>query len=104
MPGIDDDRLRREIRMEEVLELIGFEPVQRTGAPWYGPCPLHHGSSARSRHFSVHVELGRYPCHNCQSHGHQLELRAAYSKQALDPASIALCQVLKREVPRIYRW
>ena len=104
MPGIDYGRLRREIRMEEVLELIGFQPVQRTGAPWYGPCPLHHGSSARSRHFSVHVELGRYPCHKCQSHGHQLELRAAYCKQPLVPASIALCQALKREVPRIYRW
>ena len=99
MPGIDYDRLRREIRMEEVLELIGFEPVQRTGAQWYGPCPLHHGSSARSRHFSVNVELGRYTCHKCKSHGHQLELWAAYSKQLIHPASIALCRALKRACP-----
>lgn len=47
MPGIDFDRLRREITMEEVLNLFGFEPVQRTGAQWYGRCPLHESSSER---------------------------------------------------------
>jgi len=26
MPGIDFDRLRREIPMEDVLHLIGFQP------------------------------------------------------------------------------
>jgi hypothetical protein len=26
MPGIDFDRLRREISMEQILDLLGFEP------------------------------------------------------------------------------
>jgi hypothetical protein len=32
IPGIDYDRLRQEIRMEEVLELIGIKAVQRNSA------------------------------------------------------------------------
>jgi hypothetical protein len=41
MPGIDFHRLRREIPMEDVLHLIGFQPCQTTGDQWYGGCPLH---------------------------------------------------------------
>ena len=41
MPGIDFDRLRREISMEQVLVLLGFEPTRRTSDQWYGACPLH---------------------------------------------------------------
>jgi hypothetical protein len=50
MPGIDFDRLRREITMEQVLQLLGFQPTQRTGVQWYGGCPLplHDSPSARS--------------------------------------------------------
>ena len=42
MPGIDFDRLRREIPMEDVLHLIGFQPCQTTGDQWYGgfPCTV----------------------------------------------------------------
>ena len=31
MPGIDFDRVRREITMEEVLNLLGFAPWKRSG-------------------------------------------------------------------------
>ena len=33
MPGIDFDRLRREITMEEVLHLLGFQPCQTNRRP-----------------------------------------------------------------------
>jgi hypothetical protein len=39
MPGIDFDRLRREISMEQILDLLGFEHTQRTGDQSYGACP-----------------------------------------------------------------
>ena len=41
--------------MEQVLQLIGFQPTSRRGNQWYGPCPLHDNSSPRSRVFSVNV-------------------------------------------------
>ena len=104
MPGIDFDRLRREITMAEVLNLLGFQPTQRRGDQWRGPCPVHGSSSARSRTFSVNVALGRYQCRKCRSRGNQLELWAAVLKQQLHPATIDLCRALGREVPWIRRW
>ena len=41
MPGVDFDRVRREITMEQVLDLLGFAPTSRSGVQWYGRCPLH---------------------------------------------------------------
>jgi hypothetical protein len=31
VPGVDFDRVRAEITMEQVLNLLGFQPSQRTG-------------------------------------------------------------------------
>ena len=104
MPGIDFNRLRAEITMAQVLDLLGFEPVGRSGAQWYGRCPLHEGSSKRSRCFSVNVSLGRYYCHRCHSHGNPLELWAAVTQVPVYRAAIDLCQRLGREVPWLRRW
>jgi hypothetical protein len=103
MPGIDFDRLRREITMAQVLHLLAFEPAHRAGPQWYGRCPLHQASTARSRPFSVNVVIGRYYCHRCHSHGHQLELWAAATRRPLHQAAIELCRALHREVPWVHR-
>ena len=104
MPGIDFDRLRAEITMEQVLNLIRFEPTHRRGDQWYGSCPLHDSTSRRPRFFSANVAIGRYYCHQCHSQGNQLELWAAFTKMSLYQAAINLCRVLGREVPWIRRW
>jgi DNA primase len=98
VPAVDFDRLRTVIGMEQVLDLIGFKPVGRTGSQWYGCCPLHESRSRCSRSFSVNVALGRYYCHRCHSHGNQLELWAAATQLPLHRAAIDLCQRLGREV------
>lgn len=104
MPGIDFDRLRAEITMEQVLNLLGFQPSHRAGNQWYGCCPLHDATSGRRGSFSVNVAIGRYYCHQCHSRGNQLELWAAATKLSLHPAAIDLCGVLGLEVPWIRRW
>ena len=104
MPGVDFDRVRREITMEQVLDLLGFAPTSRSGVQWYGRCPLRDCGSQRGRSFSVNVAIGRYYCHCCRSRGHQLELWAAAAKLPLHPATIALCRTLGIEVPWIHRW
>ncbi len=104
MPGIDFNRLRREIPMEEILNLTGFVPTHRTGEQWYGQCPLHESNSRRSRSFSVNVATRLYCCHKCHSQGNQLDLWAAFIRLPLHPASIELCHALAREIPWIYRW
>ena len=104
MPGVDFHRLRAEITMQQVLDLLGFQPSQRTGQQWYGACPLHGASSRRPRSFSVNVAVGRYYCHQCHSHGNQLDLWAAATKLPLHPAAVNLCGALGLEVPWIRRW
>lgn len=104
MPGIDFRRLRREITMEQVLELLNFECVQRRGDQWYGRCPLHASTKRRPREFSVNVERGCYYCHKCQHKGDQFTLWADATDQPLYPATIELCRQLGHEVPWLHRW
>jgi hypothetical protein len=106
MPGIDFNRVRAEITMEQVLNLLRFEPTSRRGPQWYGACPLHETSSRRKRShcFSVNVALGCYYCHRCHRHGNPLELWADATGQSLHRAAIDLYRQLGRAVPWIYRW
>jgi DNA primase len=104
VPGVDFDRLRAEIPMDQVLDLLGFEPVSRSGPQWYGRCPLHESRAKCSRCFSVNLTLGRYYCHHCHRHGHQLDLWAAATQLPLYRAALDLCQRLGREVPWIQHW
>ena len=104
MPGVDFNRLRAEITIEQVLDRLGFEPTSRSGPQWHGPCPVHRSTSARSRSFSVNVDTGRYKCHKCGSHGNQLELWAAIHHLTIYQAALDLCHALGRDVTWISRW
>jgi DNA primase len=105
MPGVDFDRIRAVVTMEQVLNLLGFEPSSRSGSQWYGSCPVHDSVPGRRRRcFSVNVAIGRYYCHQCDSHGNQLELWAAATKQPLHRAAVDLCHRLGCAVPWIRRW
>jgi len=104
MPGVDFERVRSQITMERVLNLLGFEPVQLSGVQWYGRCPLHESRPGRHRCFSVNVALGRYFCHGCRSAGNPLELWAAATKLPLHQAALDLCHRLGHDIPWIRRW
>jgi DNA primase len=104
VPGVDFNRLRKEITMEQVLNLLRFQPSHRSGEQWYGHCPLHDSASGRRRSFSANLVIGRYYCHRCHSQGNQLELWSAFTNMPLHQAAIDLCQRLGREVPWIERW
>lgn len=99
MPGIDFDRLRAEVSMQQVLRLLGFAPKRCRGDQWYGDCPLRDCPPRHRPRFSVNVALGRYYCHGCHRHGHQMELWAEATGLLLHPAAIHLCAALGREVP-----
>ena len=104
MPGIDFNKLRDEIAMEQVLNLIGFDPTSRSGDQWHGPCPIHQSSSPNSRSFSVNLNTRRYYCHKCHSKGNQIELWAEINKLPIYNAAEDLCHALGRDVPWIRRW
>ena len=104
MPGIDFDVLRNEIRIDQVLDLLEFQPNSRSGDQLRGPCPVHGSSSDRSRSFSVNLTTGRYYCFKCNSKGNQLELWAAVHRISIYQAAVDLCRALGRDVPWIHRW
>ena len=104
MPGINFNIIRTEITMEEILKSLDFQPTSRTGNQLRGPCPVHGSTTNRSRTFSVNLDVGRYYCHKCQSHGNHLELWAAVRKLSLYAAPVDLCRALAREVPWVHRW
>ena len=103
MPGVDFKRLRADITMRDVLNLLAFQPARRTGPQWYGRCPVHDSTSRSRPCFSVNVALSCYYCHRCHSHGNQLDLWAAATRLPLHRAAIDLCQRLGRKVPWIQR-
>jgi DNA primase len=104
MPGVDFQKLRDAITMQEVLDQLGFAATSRTGHQLHGPCPVHRSASPRSRSFSVNLASGRYYCHKCHSHGNPLEHWAAADKLTIYQAALDLCRTLGRDVPWIERW
>lgn len=103
MPGLDFDRLRSEIQIQQVLDLLGFVATDGRGDQLYGSCPLHESSLVTSRCFSVNVRLNRYRCHKCGSLGNQLELWAAARQKSIFDAAVDLCEQLRIEPPWLPR-
>jgi hypothetical protein len=103
MPGIDFKRLRSEITMEQVLDLLDFESISHRGEQWYGFCPLHESEPKHRRAFSVNVAMSCYCCHKCGSRGDQFTLWAEATQTPIRQATINLCRQLRQDVPWIQR-
>ena len=99
MAAIDYRYARTQLRLADVLELIGYQPCWRQGEQWRGPCPLHGSRSATSRSFAAHLGKNLFHCFGCGAGGNALDLWAAVSRQPVHAAVIDLCNRLGREVP-----
>ena len=100
MPGIDLKQVRREITIQQVLDLLCFVPTARRGARVRGPCPIHGDGRPQSRVFSVHLGYHRYHCFRCHAAGTQLDLWAAVHGLSMYAAARDLCQRLG--IPILY--
>ncbi len=94
MPGLDFKQVRSQITIQQVLDLLGFVPVTRSGPRLRGPCPIHASSQPQSRVFSVNLACDRYRCFRCHSAGTQLDLWAAVHGLSIHAAASDLCQRL----------
>lgn len=99
MPGIDYRRLRAEISMHQVLELIGFQPTSRRGDQLRGVCPLPACQATAKRTFSVHLGRGVFRCFACGAAGNQLDLWAMLHDLPLHHSAESLCRDLQRPIP-----
>ena len=101
MPASGYRRARAELRLADVLALIGYQPRRRRGEQLRGPCPLHGPRSATSRAFAAHLGKNQYHCSRCGAGGNALDLWVALSRLPLHAAVLDLCDRLHREVPRL---
>ena len=99
MPGIDFRQARSQVRLAEVLGLLGWEACQRWGDQVRGPCPVHRSHGPRGRSFAAHLGRGVWHCFVCGAGGNVLDLWAALTRQPLHGAVIDLYRRLGREVP-----
>jgi hypothetical protein len=103
MPGIDFRQARSEVRLAEVLGLIGFVPCRRLGEQVRGPCPVHGSRGPRSRSFGAHLGRGVWHCFRCGAGGNALDLWVAVTRQPLHPGVLDRYGRLGRAVPWLPR-
>ena len=101
MPGIDYQRLRQQITMRRVLDLIGFQATSRQGPQLRGTCPVPNCCSTSDRSFSVHLTRQVYHCFACRSCGNALDLWAAVYGLSIHQAAMDLCRVTHLDPPRL---
>jgi DNA primase len=99
MPGIDFRAARSQLRLVEVLDLLGFEPRWRRGDQVRGPCPVHGSRTPASRAFAAHLGKGVWHCFRCGAGGNVLDLWVAVTRQDLHAAVIDLHRRLGYELP-----
>jgi len=99
MPLLDLRQARANIRLAEVLELLGWTARARVGVQVRGPCPLHGSHSPASRSFSAHLGKNVWQCFRCGASGNALDLWAQVTRQELYPAALELYRRLARVVP-----
>lgn len=103
MPSIDFTALRLTVSMAQVLDLLQFHPVSRSGDELRGPCPVHESSSPTSRSFSADLRKNAWRCFRCHAGGNQLDLWAQSQKLSLHAAALDLCERLAVPVPQLGR-
>jgi len=96
---IDLRQARSEIPLAALLELLGWQAVERRGDQVRGPCPAHGSRSLRSRSFSAHLGRQVWHCFGCGAWGNALDLWAQVSGQELYPAVLERYRRLGRTPP-----
>ena len=99
MPLIDLRQARADIRLHEVLQLLGWTARARRGVQVRGPCPVHGSQSPRSRSLSAQLDQNMWQCFRCGAAGNALDLWAQATRQELYPAVLELYRRLGRGVP-----
>lgn len=102
MSGIDYSILRATISMEQVLELLGYQPVSRRGQQLRGPCPIHDSAAAGKQHcFSVHLGRRVFRCFRCGAHGNQLDLWQLVHRLPWRASALHLCRHAQISPPKL---
>ena len=97
MPLIDFEVLRRQVRIGDVLRMLGILKASRECSVIRIPCPLHCHEDPRG--CSINWPRQQWFCHRCRQGGGSLELYQKVTKMDLYRACLELCRVLGIMVP-----
>lgn len=97
MPSIDFQRLRREIALKDVLQLLGYRCFSIRGGCSRGPCPAACHSDNRCCSFDFSKQV--WHCHRCGQGGGVLDLWMCVKGLEIYAAARGLCEALGRPVP-----
>lgn len=97
MPLLDLRQARAEVRLAEVLALLGWTARARVGPQVRGPCPVHGSRAPTSRSFSAHLDKHVWQCFRCGASGNALDLWVQATRQPLYPAVLELYRRLGRQ-------
>ena len=100
MPGIDFTRLRQQLSLTQVLDLLDFTSTTRRGAELRGPCPLHGSRTPSSRSFAANLDKNCWHCFGCGAGGNALDLYLAVTRLPVYEGSLDLCARLRVPAPR----
>ena len=86
--------------MAEVLQLLGFDILTRSGDQVRGQCPLHERSErGKHRSYSANLAGNTFQCFKCGASGNHLDLWAKATKKSIYEAALDLCARLNKEPP-----
>lgn len=97
MPAIDYARVREQVSLRQVLNLIHYQAHRWFAGRCYGPCPMACSTYPRCCSFEFSRNL--WMCHRCKRGGNQLDLYAHWSDMGLFVATRHLCDHLGIELP-----
>jgi DNA primase len=100
MPGIDFTRLRQQLPLGQILDLLGFTATMRRGPQVRGPCPVHGSRTPNSRSFAADLEKNVWHCFRCGAGGNALDLYLAVTKLPIYEGALELCVRLHLPAPR----
>lgn len=103
MPGIDFTRLRQQLSLTQVLDLVGFTATTRRGPQLRGLCPVHGSTTPRSRSFAADLEKNCWRCFGCGAGGNALDLYLAVTRLPVYEGALELCARLHVPAPRCDR-
>lgn len=98
MPSIDYHELRGRLRIQDVLQWMGWQSSEQRGDQHRGPCPLcgstSHPSRSSRRCFSANFARQLFRCFHCHRGGNALDLWAYHQQLPLHAAAAQLLQLL----------
>ncbi|MEO8271090.1 MAG: transposase [Aureliella sp.] len=92
-------KLREQVSMSQVLELLDWTPTRNSGGTLRGCCPMKCTEAKNDSSFAVNEAQKAFCCHRCGAQGNALDLWATSQNLTLFDATWDLIERLRLDPP-----